>query len=338
VTSGWRRRKRHAEKNHVAYSLRFALCALPVRRGATVEENPSDRCLGGASASALLTSVESLRQGLRELGYVEGKNIVIEYRYAEGKRERWPVLAQEIALLKPDVIVMSGTGFIRTVKQVTSTIPIVVATAGDLVETGVVESLARPGGNVTGSTNISSDLSGKRLELLKEVVPKVLRVAVLWHNFPGSQDEDEVKQTQISAPPLGLKIQLVPFRGTEEIEGAFGVMKKENAGALVIIQGSFTNSHRRQLVELAVKNRLPTMCEAVYWTEDGCLMNYGHDPHHGWRRAAVFVDKILKGTKPADIPVEQPTKFEFVINLKTAKQIGLTIPQSVLFRADRVIK
>ena len=143
MTSGWRRRKRHAEKNHVAYSLRFALCALPVRRGATVEENPSDRCLGGASASALLTSVESLRQGLRELGYVEGKNIVIEYRYAEGKRERWPVLAQEIALLKPDVIVMSGTGFIRTVKQVTSTIPIVVATAGDLVETGVVETAGR---------------------------------------------------------------------------------------------------------------------------------------------------------------------------------------------------
>jgi ABC-type uncharacterized transport system substrate-binding protein len=294
--------------------------------------------LGGASASALFTSVESFRQGLRELGYVEGKNVVIEYRYAEGKRERWPVLAQEIALLKPDVIVMSGTGFIRTVKQVTSTIPIVVATAGDLVETGIVASLARPGGNVTGSTDISSDLSGKRLELLKEVVPKVSRVAVFWHTFQGSQDEDEVKQTQISAPPLGLKIQLVPVRGTEEIEGAFAAMKKENAGALVIIQGSFTNSHRRQLVELAAKNRLPTVCETVYWTEDGCLMNYGHDTRRGWHRASVFVDKILKGAKPAELPVEQPMKFDLVINLKTAKQLGLTIPQKVLGRADKVIK
>ncbi|HSE88588.1 MAG TPA: ABC transporter substrate-binding protein [Candidatus Binatia bacterium] len=294
--------------------------------------------LGGASASALLTSVESFRQGLRELGYVEGKNIVIEYRYAEGKRERWSVLAQEIALLKPDVIVMSGTGFIRTVKQVTSTIPIVVAGAGDLVETGVVESLARPGGNVTGTTNISSDLSGKRLELLKEVVPKALRVAIFWRTAPDSQDEDEVKRTQVSATPLGIKIQPVPVRSTDEFQGAFAAIKKENANALIIVHGTWTNSYRRELVELAAKNRLPTMCETVYWTEDGCLMNYGHDPRYGWRRAAVFADKILKGARPADLPVEQPMKFEFIINLKTAKQIGVTIPPNVMARANRIIR
>ena len=294
--------------------------------------------LGGASASALLTSVESFRQGLRELGYVEGKNIVIDYRYADGQRDRWPDLVQEIVSLKPDVIVMSGTGFIRTAKQVTSTIPIVVAGAGDLVETGVVESLARPGGNVTGTTNISSDLSGKRLELLKEVVPKALRVAIFWRTAPDSQDEDEVKQTQVSATPLGIKIQPVPVRSTDEFQGAFAVMKKENAGALIIVHGTWTNSYRRELVELAIRHRLPTICETVYWTEDGCLMNYGHDPRYGWRRAAVFVDKILKGAKPADLPVEQPAKFEFIVNLKTAKQIGLTIPPNVLARADKVIR
>ena len=294
--------------------------------------------LSGASASALFTSVESFRLGLRELGYVEGKNIVIESRYAEGKRERFPELAAEIVRLKPDVIVASGTGLIRSAKQATSTIPIVVAGAGDLVETGVVASLARPGGNVTGSTNISSDLSGKRLELLKEVVPKASRVAVFWRTALGSQDEDEVKQTQTYAPPLGLKIQLVPVRGTDEFQGAFAVMKKENAGALIIVHGTFTNSHRRELVELAIKHRLPATCETAFWTEDGCLMNYGHDPRYGWRRAAVFVDKILKGTKPADLPVEQPTKFELVINLKTAKQIGVMIPPNVLARAERVIR
>jgi ABC-type uncharacterized transport system substrate-binding protein len=294
--------------------------------------------LNGASATAMVRSVESFHQGLRELGYVEGKNVVVDYRYADGQRERYLDLAQEIVSLKPDVIVMTGTGFIRTAKQVTSTIPIVVAGAGGLVETELVASLARPGGNVTGTTNISSDLSGKRLELLKEVVPKVLRVAVFWHTYPGSQDEDEVKQTQISATPLGIKIQPVPVRSIDEFQGAFAVMKKENAAALVIIHGTFTNSHRKELVELAIKHRLPTTCETIYWTEDGCLMNYGNDPRYGWRRAAVFVDKILKGTKPADLPVEQPTKFEFVINLKTAKQIGVTIPQSVLYRADKVIK
>jgi putative ABC transport system substrate-binding protein len=257
---------------------------------------------------------------------------------AEGKRDRLPDLVEEMVRLRPDVIVVASTSFSRALKEATTTIPIVVATAGDLVGTGLVASLARPGGNVTGLTDISSDLSGKRLELLKEAVPKALRVAVFWYTFPGSQDEDEVKQTQVIASSLGIKIQLLGVQGTNEFQGAFAAMKKENASALVIIQGSFTNFHRRQLVELAAKNRLPTMCEQATWTEDGCLLSYGNDPHYNWSRAAVYVDKILKGTKPADIPVEQPMKFEFVVNLKTAKQLGLTIPPNVLARADKVIK
>jgi putative tryptophan/tyrosine transport system substrate-binding protein len=279
------------------------------------------------------------RQGLRDLGYVEGKDFTIEFRMAEGQRDRLPELTAEMVGLKPDVIVVSSTSFTRVVKKATNTIPIVVATAGDLVGTGLVASLARPGGNITGLTDISTDLSGKRLELLKEAVPKALRVAVFWNTFPGSQqDEDEVKQTEISALPLGFKIQRVPVRGPNEIERAFAAMKKENAGALVIIQGSFTNFHRSQIVELAAKNRLPTMCEQSMWTEEGCLLSYGNDPHYNWSRAATYVDKILKGTKPSDLPVEQPMKFEFVINLKTAKQIGVTIPPNVLARADKVIR
>jgi len=316
----------------------FLVGAVEVADAQQPAKVPRIGILNGASASVMFTSFESFRQGLHQLGYVEGKNIVIEYRYAEGNLERFAELAAEMIRLKPDVIVATGTQLIRSAKQATSTIPIVAAGAGDLVGTGVVASLARPGGNVTGSTNISSDLSGKRLELLKEVVPKASRVAVFWRTALGSQDEDEVKQTQISAPPLGLKLQLVPIRSTDDFQRAFAVMTKENAGALIIIHGTFTNSHRRELVDLAIKHRLPTMCETAYWTEDGCLMNYGNDPRHSWRRAAVLVDKILKGAKPADLPVEQPMKFELVINLKSAKQIGLTIPPNVLARADKVIK
>jgi putative ABC transport system substrate-binding protein len=282
--------------------------------------------------------VEAFRQGLHALGYVEGKNILLEYRYGEGKREQYRDLADELVRLKPDIIVVSSVGLTAAAKKATNTVPIVVAGAGDLLGTGLVASLARPGGNVTGSTSMSTDLSGKRLELLKEVVPKATRVAVFWYTFPRSQDEDEVKQTQASAPPLGLKIQAVPVRATDDFEGAFAQMKRENANALIIIQGSFTSVYRKQLAELAIKHQLPTMCEAPTWTENGCLVSYGRDSRAAWRHAAVFVDKILKGAKPGDLPVEQPTKFELIINLKTAKQIGVTIPQKVLARADRVIK
>ena len=294
--------------------------------------------LPAGSPSSMATLVEAFRQGLRELGYVEGKNILLEYRYGEGKREQYRDLANEVVRLNPDVIVVSSTGFTVAAKEATKTIPIVVTGAGDLVGTGVVASLARPGGNVTGSTAMSTDLSGKRLELLKEVVPKATRVAVFWYTFPGSQDEDEVKQTQVNAPPLGVKIQTVPVRGTDDFEGAFAQMKRENANALILIQGSFTNVYRRRLAELAIKTQLPTMCEQPTWTEDGCLVSYGRDPRDGWRHAAIFVDKILKGAKPADLPIEQPSKFTLAINLKTAKQIGLVIPPNVLARADRVIK
>jgi ABC-type uncharacterized transport system substrate-binding protein len=288
------------------------------------------------SVSTTKSRIDAFRQGLRELGYVEGKNIVIEYRYAEGKRERWPDLAAEVVRLKPDVIVVASNGFTAAAKQATTTIPIVVASAGDLVGTGLVASLARPGGNVTGSTNITPDLSGKRLELLKEVVPKAVRVAVLW--YPSSSDEDDVKETEIYAMARGIKIQVVPVQGPDTFQEAFAVMKRENANALVIIQGSFTLFHRTVLVELATKNRLPSMCVQAEWAENGCLLSYGPDPVHQHYRAATYVDKILKGTKPADLPVEQPMKFEFVINLKTAKQIGLTIPPNLLARADKVIK
>ncbi|MGB7949097.1 MAG: ABC transporter substrate-binding protein [Candidatus Binatia bacterium] len=279
--------------------------------------------------------IDAFRQGLRELGYVEGKNIVIEYKYAEGKRERFADRAAEMVRLKPDVIFVGSTGFAAAAKKATSTIPIV-AVGGDLVGAGLVASLARPGGNVTGSTNISPDLSGKRLELLKEAVTKVARVAVLWGS--SRDDEDEIKQTEIAARRLGVTIDPVPVRAPNEIVEAFAALTQKNANALVIIQGTFTNSHIKQLAELAAKNRLPSIGEPPDYANNGGLMSYGSNNDDLWRRSAIFVDKILKGRTPSDLPVEQPIKFDFVINLKTAKQIALTIPFRVLERADRVIR
>jgi putative ABC transport system substrate-binding protein len=279
--------------------------------------------------------IDAFRQGLRELGYVEGKNIIIEYKYAEGKSERFADLAAEMVRLKPDVICVGSTGFAAAAKKATSNIPIV-AVGGDLVGAGLVASLARPGGNVTGSTNISPDLSGKRLELLKEAVTKAARVAVLWGS--SRDDEDEIKQTEIAARLLRVTIYPVAVRAPDEIAGAFTAMKRENANALVIIQGTFTNSHIKQLAEHAAKNRLPSMGEPPDYAYNGGLMSYGSNNDELWHQSALFVDKILKGRTPADLPVEQPTKFEFVVNLKTAKALNLTIPQSVLYRADRVIR
>jgi putative ABC transport system substrate-binding protein len=278
---------------------------------------------------------DAFRQGLRELGYIEGKNIVIESRYAEGERDRIPELAAELVRLKVDVLVVAGgTSTTLPVKKATSSIPIVFTNVSDPVGAGLVANLARPGGNVTGLSTVSQDLSGKRLELLKEVVPKALRVAVLWN--PGPADENEVKQIEVAARAFGVKLQ--SLRDPNEFRGSYAAMKRETANALVLIQGSFTLFHRQQLAELAAKNRLPSMCESSSWTDDGCLLSYGPDSSYQWRRAATYVDKILKGAKPADLPVEQPKKFEFVVNLKTAKQIGLTIPPNVLARADRVIR
>lgn len=279
--------------------------------------------------------IDAFRQGLKQAGYIEGKNIVIEYRYAEGRRERFAELAAEIVGLKPDVIYVTSTPFIAAVKKATSTIPIV-GTGGDLVGAGLVASLARPGGNITGSTNISPDVSGKRLELLKEAVPKLARVSVLW---AGSRDDaDEVKQTENTGRFLGVAVHAVQVRAPAEFADAFASMQREKAQALVIIQGSFTNSHIKELAALASNHRLPSIGEPPDYADGGCLMSYGPNNDELWRRGAIFVDKILKGRKPADLPVEQPIKFEFVVNLKTAKQIDLAMPPNLLVRADRVIR
>jgi putative tryptophan/tyrosine transport system substrate-binding protein len=282
------------------------------------------------------TSLKAFFQRLHELGYLEGKNIVVEYRYAEGKLERLPALAAELVRSNVAVIVTSGTPATQAAKQATSTIPIVVGTAGDLVGVGLVASLAKPGGNVTGLTAISPNLSGKRLELLTGVLPKASRVAVLW--YPSQWDDMEVKQTESVAQALGVQIQSVQVRRPEDFQSAYATMIRERARAVIIIQTGFTGTYRTQLLELAAKNRLASMCDSPVWADDGCLMSYGPNRADLYRRAAVYVDKILKGTKPSDLPVEQPTKFEFIINLKTAKQIGLTIPPNMLARANKVLK
>ena len=293
--------------------------------------------LSGNRPSPMPTNIEAFRQGLRELGYVEGQNITVEYRFTEGKDERYAILAAELVNLGVDVIVTTGTQATVAAKQATSTIPILVGNAGDLVGEGLVASLARPGGNVTGFTSVDPDLSAKRLQLLRETLPKVSRVAVLYHGGPGG-DQEELRETQTAAKTSGVQIQPLQVLEPDQFQRAYTAMTKERAQALIIFVGTFTAFHRKELLELAAKIRIPTMCGNPEWSEAGGLISYGHDRRDQFRRAAIYVDKILKGTKPADIPVEQPRKFEFVINLKTAKRIGLTIPPNVLARADKVIK
>ena len=280
---------------------------------------------------------EAFRQGLRELGYAEGKNIIIvEARYTDARPERLADLAAELVSLKVDIIVAGGGQSIRAAQKATKTIPIVMMAVSDAVMLGFVDSLARPGGNITGLTTQAPELGGKRLELLKEIVPKLSSVAVLGdRNSPGYGPQK--KEIEIAAPALGLKLQIVE-PGPDELETAFSTITKARAGALIVLQGPLTGSYRKQIVELAVKSRLVATYHESEFVEIGGLMSYGTNVSDLYRRAAIYVDKILKGAKPADLPVEQPTKFELVINLKTAKQIGLTIPQSVLFRADKVIK
>jgi putative ABC transport system substrate-binding protein len=284
---------------------------------------------------------EAFLQGLRDFGYVEGRNIVIEYRSAEGKFERFPALAAELVALKVDIIVAaSSTPAALATKQATRTLPIVFIGVADPVTSGVVTSLARPGGNVTGLSNLIAELVGKCLEQLTQAVPGVSRVAVLWQ--PGAMgertDKDMLKRAEVAARALGVRLQIVEARGPEDIDRAFSDMTRARAGALTVLPSSMFNSERRRLVDLAAKNRLP----AVYpWREGvdaGGLMSYGPNLADLYRRAATYVDKILKGAKPGDLPVEQPTKFELVINLKTAKALGLTIPQSLLGRADHVVE
>ncbi|HEX6174612.1 MAG TPA: ABC transporter substrate-binding protein [Candidatus Binatia bacterium] len=315
----------------------LAICG-DVARAQQTKKVPRIGYLSPLSASSGRAGLQAFRQGLRESGYVEGKNILIEYRWSEGgKLDRLPELATELVSLGVDVIVTSGTPPVLAAKQATNTIPIVAANADNLVELGVVASLARPGGNVTGSTRVDADFSAKRLELLKETLPKLSRLAVLSHGALGG-DQEELKEIQAAAEPLGVQIHSVTAQEPDQFSGAYAEMIRRRADALVFFTSAFTAFHRSQLVELAIKNRLPTMCGGANWTDVGCFMSYGPNVIELYRRAAVFVDKILKGTKPADIPIEQPTKFEFIVNLRTAKQIGLTIPANVLARADRVIK
>ena len=319
----------------------FALVIAFTLSAAVVEAQPTKKVfriglLAGGRPSPMPPSTQAFRQGLRELGYIEGQNISVEYRFAEGKDERYAILAAELVSLGVDVILVQGTRAAIAAKQATTTIPIVVGGGGDLVGEGLVATLARPGGNVTGFTNIDPDLSAKRLQLLRETLPKVSRVAVLYHGGPGG-DQEELRETQTAAKTLGLEIQ--PLQGLEpnQFQSAYTAMTKR-AQALIIFHGSFTLFHQREILDLADKIRIPTMCGGPEWSEAGCLISYGHDRRDQFRRAASYVDKILKGTKPADLPVQQPMKFELVINLKTSKQIGVTIPPSVLVRADRVIK
>jgi len=280
---------------------------------------------------------EAFRQGLHELGYAEGKNIIIvEARYTDARPERLADITAELVSRKVDIIVAGGGQSIRAAQKATKTIPIVMMAVSDAVMLGFVDSLARPGGNITGLTTQAPELGGKRLELLKEIIPKLSSVAVLGdRNSPGYGPQK--KEIEVAAPALGLKLQIVE-PGPDELETAFSTITKARAGALIVLQGPLTGSYRKQIVELAAKSRLLTTYHESEFVEIGGLMSYGTNVSDLYRRAAIYVDKILKGTKPADLPVEQPKKFELIINLKAAKLIGLTIPPNVLARADRVIK
>ena len=292
--------------------------------------------VGPSSASS--ARYEAFRQRLRELGYVEGKNIVIEWRSNEGNRDRQRALVAELVGLKVDVIVAVGAGDVRIAKDATATIPIVMVQGGDPVGSGFVTSLARPGGNITGLATLRPELSGKRLELLKEVVPRLSRVALFASS--ASPDHAQVlKEAELAAGALGVKLQSLDIRSPKDFETSFQAALKGRAEAVLVrVRGPILSPHRTEFAEQAVKSRLPAIYEGVEEVEAGGLMSYGVNFLDLYRRAAVYVDKILKGAKPEDLPVEQPMKFEFVINLKAAKQIGLTIPPNVLTRADKVIR
>jgi putative ABC transport system substrate-binding protein len=293
--------------------------------------------LEGGPLSRHTARMEAFRQGLRELGYEEGKNIFIEWRFGDGKRDRLSALATELVGLKVAVIVTGGTGPTRAAKNATSTIPIVMAQDNDPVGSGVVASLARPGGNITGLSNFAPQLGSKRLEILRDVVPKLSRIAVLGSST-GSSYALVMRELELAANVLGLKLQYLDILEPKDVETAFRAAAKERADGVTTFASAMVVSQRAQIVELAAKNGLPGIYHNSQFAEAGGLMFYGANVLDLDRRAAIYVDKILKGAKPADLPVEQPTKFEFIINLKAAKQIGLTIPPNVLARADRVIK
>jgi ABC-type uncharacterized transport system substrate-binding protein len=293
--------------------------------------------LGLSFPSANVARIEALRQGLRDLGYIEGENIVFEWRWAEGKAERIPELAAELVKLKVDIIVTGGSTATRAAKKATVTIPIVMSQDSDPVGSGFVASLAKPGGNITGLSSYAAELSGKRLELLKEVLRRLSRVAVLG-NSTAPQNARALKDTELAADALGMKLQYLDVLGPKDIETAFRAASNGRAEGLLALNSFVVSAHRKQIIDLTVKTRLPAVYGQPEFMEIGGLVYYGASYTDLFRRAATYVDKILKGTKPADLPVEQPKKFEFIINLKAAKQIGLTIPPNVLVRADKVIK
>jgi len=320
----------------------LTLCALLFALCLSVKAQPLTKVsrigyLQVTASAAVVARTEAFRQGLRELGYVEGKNILIEWRFAEGKADRLPFLAAELARLKVEVIVTSGPTVTRSAKEANVAVPIVMTFDNDPVGNGFVASLARPGGNITGLSSLSVDISGKQVELLKEIVPKLSRVAVLGTSTnPGNAQV--IKETELAARALEVHLQALDVRGSKDIETAFRAANKERADAVLILAGPVLVTNRKQVIALAVKNRLPATYYRREFVEDGGLMSYGVNFADLDRRAATYVDKILKGAKPADLPVEQPKKFELIINLKAAKQIGLTVPPNVLARADKVIR
>jgi len=315
----------------------FFLTFVPLANSQQPKKSPLVGFLTGPSLSSIKPRIEGFRQSLRELNYVEGQTISFEWRSADGVEERLPSLASELVQLKVDVIFTQGTPATQAAKQATKTIPIVMTSVSDPVGAGLVASLAHPGGNVTGLTNVLSDLGGKQLELLKEVSPKVSRVAALW-DPDNAGNVTWLQEMKVAAGALRITLQPLKVHAHNDLEPALAAIKKEHAGALNVQGNSVTNDYRVQIVNFAAKNRLPSMYGGSGSVEIGGLMSYGPNPVGLYRRAATYVDKILKGAKPADLPVEQPTKFELVINLKTAKQIGLTIPPNVLARADKVIR
>jgi putative ABC transport system substrate-binding protein len=313
----------------------FALCSFAEAQ--EPKKIPRIVYLSATSGASNAARYEAFRQGLRELGYIEGKNIVIEFRYAAGKLDRLSALAAELVRLKVDVIVTSGSVTTRPAKAATTTIPIVMTQDPDPIGNGFVASLSRPGGNITGLSNLNRELSGKRLEVLKEVVPSLSHVAVFGTStFPGNAQN--LKEAELAAAALGVQIRYWDVLGPKDIETVFQMARKGHAEGVLALGGPVLNPQRTRVVKFAAKSRLQAMYTIREYVEAGGLMSYGVSVTDLDRRAATYVDKILKGAKPSDLPVEQPTKFEFVVNLNAAKQIGLTIPPNVLARADRVIR
>jgi putative ABC transport system substrate-binding protein len=332
-----RRAKLERGKKFICFALSTMLFALCVAVEAQQAAKPVRIGFMGNRPTAEQLRTDVFRQRLRELGWVEGQNILIEYRWANGRLDRAPQLADELVKLKVDVIFAPASLHVEAAKQATTTIPIVFAVHGDPIGAGHAASLARPGGNITGLAQMQTELNAKGLELLKECVPRVIRVAILWNPATPSH-RPILKAVEETGRALGLRLQPVPVESTMDFDTAFAAIVRERAEAVLVQQAPIFGAERQQLIKLALKHRLPTMFGTSNYVENGGLMSYGPDLTDLYRRAAVYVDKILKGAKPADLPVEQAMKFELFINLKTAKQIGLTIPPNLLVRADKVIQ